>query len=274
MPDISKIKLPGSNQTYDIKDTVARNAVANRFSYTICTDAGSTPSGVTWKSGSTTITGTLDAGVNTMYKIYLVPSSHGDIDTYEEYISINTTGSTYVWNLIGNTGADLSGLGALAFKDSGTVTHKPKGSISFTNSNASVSFGTTNKTAAVSPAASGTVTYTPGGTVGTPTISLKTAGSTTTVNSITAVGTLPSWSGTVSDETLTITWSQGTLPTKGDNTTVKTGDGAYQSSQPSWTGTGVRLVTGNIAVPNSGTVSVPSSASFSGTEETMNVSFS
>ena len=91
------------------------------------------------------------------------------------------------------------------------------------------------------------VTYTPSGTVAAPTISVKTAGSTTTVNSITAVGTLPSLTTAVSGETLTLGWDAGTLPTKGANTTVKTGDAAYQASAPAFTGTDVRLSTETFA---------------------------
>ena len=93
---------------------------------------------------------------------------------------------------------------------------------------------------------------------------------TTTVNSITDVGTLPSATMptySVSNETLTITagsFNAGTLPTKGFDTTVKTGDAAYQSTQPTFTGDAVRLVTGNIAVPTS--------ASFSGNEGNISVS--
>jgi hypothetical protein len=86
------------------------------------------------------------------------------------------------------------------------------------------------------------------------------------VNSITAVGTLPSLTTTVTNEVLTIGWSAGTLPTKGSDTTVKTGDASYTASAPAFTGTGVRLVTGNIAVPSSYT------ASFTGTEGNLSVS--
>ena len=61
-------------------------------------------------------------------------------------------------------------------------------------------------------------------------VSVSSAGATTTVNSITDVGSLPAWTATVSNETLTIAWSQGTLPVKGSDTTVKTGDAAYAFS--------------------------------------------
>ena len=46
--------------------------------------------------------------------------------------------------------------------------------------------GTGSTTATVSPASSGTVTYTPEGSVSTPTISVKTAGSTTSINNPTS----------------------------------------------------------------------------------------
>lgn len=317
-PYISQVTLP-SGSVYDLKDQGARDLIAalNNWEYVVSTNAATTPYGVTWDSGGTTITGTLVASASTMYKIYLVPATINDNDAFAEYITIKISGSTYQWEQFGNlTPPDLSNYvskdeaGALAYKNSasGTVTdYVTGGSGSFTGTAAtlkmtpagSVSLTNTNKTATVSKASSGTATYTPEGTnasssvsgscsvtatgsVSTPTISVKTAGSTTTVNSITSVGTLPSATMptyTVANEVLTITagsFSAGTLPTKGADTTVKTGDAAYQSSQPTFTGsaatgtisgtaaaqeftgTGARLVTGNI--------SVPSSASFSGTE--------
>lgn len=135
----------------------------------------------------------------------------------------------------------------------------PEGTVSVTTN------GTTNKTATVAPAASGAATYTPDGSVSAPTITVDTAGSTTTVNSITAVGSLPVLTTTVTNEVLTIGFDQGTLPTKGANQTVKTGDATYSASQPSFTGTGVRLVTGSIPVPDTYT------ASFNGTEGDVSV---
>lgn len=96
---------------------------------------------------------------------------------------------------------DLSLLGALAYKDS----------------------------------ASGS--FTPAGSVSAPNIAVATAGGTTTVNSITAVGSLPAYTATVANETLTMTWNAGTLPTKGADTVVKTTDAAYSASQPTFTGT-------------------------------------
>jgi len=165
---------------------------------------------------------------------------------------------------------------------SGEATYTPAGSVSqpsFTGSSltstgnftpagsVAVSTATTeNKTATVSPAGSGTATYTPAGSVTAPTISVATSGSTTTVNSITDVGTLPTFTATVANENLTLGFTQGTLPTKGSDTTVKTGDAAYSASQPTFSGTGVRLVTGNITVPKT------FSGSFTGTEAEVSVS--
>ena len=136
----------------------------------------------------------------------------------------------------------------------------PEGSVTVTTAT------TENKTATVSKADSGAATYTPEGSVAAPTISMKTAGSTTSVTPIATVGSLPELTTSVSGEVLTIGFSQGTLPTKGTAVTVKTGDAAYEASAPAFTGTGARLVTGNIAVPKTYT------GAFSGTESTVNVS--
>lgn len=74
--------------------------------------------------------------------------------------------------------------------------------------------------------------FTPIGTVSQPSVSVE-GNSTTTVNSITNVGTLPTMS--VSGETLTL--YPGTLPTKGSDTTVVTNTGTISVSQPTFTGT-------------------------------------
>lgn len=73
--------------------------------------------------------------------------------------------------------------------------------------------------------------YTPAGSVSQPTTTVTT--SSTTVNSITDVGTLPSF--TVSGETLNI--SPGTLPTKGSNTTVVQSITGATTTKPTFSGT-------------------------------------
>lgn len=147
----------------------------------------------------------------------------------------------------------------------------PAGSVNLTNSDV---------TATVSAADSGDATYTPAGTVSAPTISVSSAGSTTTVNSATAATVVTNMSTaepseqaatgaivyySVSNETLTL---KQLVKTTGDSitttpVTVKNGDASYSASTPTFTGTGARLVTGNI--------SVPSSASFSGTSGEVSV---
>lgn len=213
---------------------------------------------------------------------------------------------------------DMSIFGDLAYEDSATGTYTPAGSVSLTNSNTtatvskagsgdatytpegSVSLTNSNITTTVSKASSGDATYTPEGSVAAPTISVSTAGSTTTIKNPTKVtvaktveaaapgATAPSNSITyysVSDETLSLYqlgYTTGDSITTSD-VTVKTGDAVYSATAPAFTGTGARLVTGNISVPSSatfsgtgarlvtGNISVPTSASFSGTQATITV---
>lgn len=79
---------------------------------------------------------------------------------------------------------------------------------------------------------SATGNITPAGTISGTAVSADSS-TTTNVNSITAVGTLPSF--TVSGETLT--FDAGTLPTKGENTSVLTAVGTLSVTDPTFTGT-------------------------------------
>lgn len=119
---------------------------------------------------------------------------------------------------------DLSLIGSLGWKNSATGNYTPAGNVSITKGN-------------------GTSNYTPEGSVSAPEINVKTAGSTAIVNSITNVGTSPSLTMTYnsSTENLSFAFDQGTLPTKGADQTVKTGDAAYEASAPTFTGTGAEL---------------------------------
>lgn len=162
----------------------------------------------------------------------------------------------------------------------GTANYTPAGTVSqpsFTGTSGSVSVsGKPTGSVTISKASSGTANYTPAGTVSTPTITVTP--NTTTVNSITAVGTLPSWTATVESENLTLGWSAGTLPTKGANTTVATGIKSATSTQPTFTGTGARLEASFSGNTNTftgtftpeGTVSAPS---FNGTAVQLTGSF-
>ena len=104
---------------------------------------------------------------------------------------------------------------------------------------------TTNETATVAPAASGEATYTPGGTITGTNVTLTS----TTVPNVTSVGALPELTMSVpaNTETLELSWSAGTLPSLGDPISVANGVDAV--TDPTFSGTGVRLVTGDIAVP-------------------------
>ena len=84
----------------------------------------------------------------------------------------------------------------------------------------------------------GTVTYTPAGSVSKPNITVTpTTGKT---YSITGVGSVPSLSMAVTDETLTYSWSAGSVPTR-EEKTFMTGATAALAAAPAFSGTGTRL---------------------------------
>ena len=243
-PAIKQITLP-SGTTYDLVDQGGRELIA-QISGTKAW-LGITTTALT--DGATTNPITIDGES--------ITAVAGNMTAYgeEEFIFNGTK-----WQAFG----DLSDLGDLAYKDSATVSGScsvtPSGTIETgsgtanytpagTNASSSVSgtcsvtpsgtIGTGSGTANYTPAGSngsssvsGSCSVTPSGSVSAPTISVDSAGSTTTVNSITDVGTLPSF--TVANEVLTL--SAGTLPTKGSDTTVKTGDASYTASAPTFTG--------------------------------------
>lgn len=123
----------------------------------------------------------------------------------------------------------------------GTGVRLVTGNIAVPKTYTTTTASTENKTATVSAAESGDATYTPGGSCSGTAVTLNT----TTVNSITAVGSLPSATYTAATENLAFSW--GSLPTKGSAQTVATT--VKTVTDPSFSGTAVRLVTGNIAVP-------------------------
>ena len=230
MAEISKITLP-SGTTYDIKDTVARQMASGVIH--LVPGENTTP----LVDGDTTNPIIIDG------KSYTAVSGDAVFWQSKEYVYDGT-----IWHEFG----DLTGLKALAYKDTASASYTPSGDVS------QPSFSGSSLTS--------TGVFTPVGEVSIPTISVKTEGATTTVNSITDVGTLPTLSTTVENENLTITFNQGALPTKGVDTTVKTGDAEYESSQPTFTGTeGGLSVTGT----PSGIVSKPV---FTGDSATITVS--
>lgn len=295
MADISQITLPNGS-TYNLKDAQAREDIAEIEAAIAggVTFEGETTTPLTDGSTTTSIvingtTVTAKKGMLVVYggKEFVFDGTKwiemGDLSLIGDLGWKDSASATYTpaGTVSKPTFTGSQSNVTITAADNTSGNYQPKGSVSqptFTGSSMTAggkftpegsvtvtTNATTNKTATVSAASSGTTTYTPGGSVSAPTISVATAGSTTTVNSITAVGTLPSLTTTVANENLTIGFDQGTLPTKGSNTTVKTGDATYSASQPSFTGTAVRLVTGNIAVPNTYT------ATFTGSEGDVSV---
>lgn len=270
MPEISKITLPSGN-TYDIKDATARSAIANihTFNYLVCTEASNTPYGVKWDNGGTTITGTLAASADTMYKIYLVPESNAPGDYYDEYITVNPSGSTYNWEKFGSTQIDIDNLGDLAYKDEATGSYTPEGqnedsAVTFTaHTTATVLKSTTTATV---PKAVGTTKYvkptvTPGSTsklvteskyVATssdggcvmPSFSIGTGANTETL--IIQNGTAP----TFSSQTI----ATGSLDANGSGGSVVTGQPTVALSTAATTSTGAVAYTESVS--ESGTNSV------------------
>lgn len=234
MADISKITLP-TGTTYNIKDIVAReniSALSGALKY-----IGTTTTDIT--DGATTSPITI-GGVS------ITPTA-GNVVIYgeSEFVWSDTENK---WREFGSTGS----LKALAFKDNVSATYKPEGLVSqptFTGTKTTISSSfTPSGTVSISEGI-GTANYTPKGTVSKPTVSVSV--NTTSVKPFGNAGTLPSctlpsWSASVSDETLILSWSDGTfsagtLPSAGTAVTVATGIKSATATQPTFTGAGAEL---------------------------------
>lgn len=166
---ISKIVAPDGS-TYYIKDVEARNMLSQGLEIKVVT---SLPT----------------ANASTMGKLYMVqdtthnPSSgSGWKDYYDEYITVNPSGTTYQWEKIGNTDVNLSSFSHIGHTHTVDISiakhsYTPAGTISgsFSGTAATISVsgtpggsvsvsGSTSSTVAVSPA-TGNATYTPTGTI-------------------------------------------------------------------------------------------------------------
>lgn len=257
MADISKITLPSGN-TYDIKDAVARQAISGGVSFIIAWSGASTPvvadipAGVVVRYNNTDYTGEKTTASAEPGAFYLVKAG-SDLNKYDEYFVVDNSG-TKSWEKMGSMDIDLSGLGALAYKDSVTLS---KGSsatnvlgtgTTVTTASSSVSFAshTTDKvlgsdatfTTTVTPAttnikatasgtavgADGTDTFVksyPGTTskLATTTVPNVTGNSDVSIPNVTSAGSASTWSfamGTGNDaETLIISGANGSAPTLG-----------------------------------------------------------
>ena len=100
-------------------------------------------------------------------------------------------------------------------------------------------FGSTGSLKGLAFKDSTSASYTPAGSVSAPTVSVSV--NTASVTPITDVGTLPSFVASVSNETLTLGFSAGSLPTKGTAVTVATGVKSANASAPVFTGTNATI---------------------------------
>lgn len=102
-------------------------------------------------------------------------------------------------------------------------------------------FGSTGSLKGLAFKDSASASYTPAGSVSAPTVTV--AVNTAKVAPITGVGTLPNFTASVSNETLTLGFSAGSLPTKGEDVTVATGIKSASASAPAFTGTNATITT-------------------------------
>lgn len=224
--------------TYTPSGTVSKPTFTGSQSNVTFTAAAGTASDYTFKINGYTVTPTF-TGKETNVTITVAADTNGNYTPAGTVSKPTFTGDYY--KLSGKTTAAGTVSKPTFAGDSLTST----GKVSVPTS-ATTTAETSNKSTTVSPASSGTVTYTPAGTISGTAVTLNTA----TVNSITSVGSLPALGMSVADgtENLVITWSAGELPVKGNNQTVATS--VKSVTQGTFAGTGVRLVTGNIAVPS------------------------
>lgn len=256
MPDISVWVSP-NNTEYNLKDAAAREAIAamSGKGWYIVTNADDTPYGVTWNDNGTTITGTLVASASTKASIYFVPDvTETGKDIYSEWVTLEPSTGTYIWEKFGTTDINVGALGALAYKNSASGDFTPAGNIQVNNASGSGTSYTPEGSVQVNNASGIGTSYTPEGSVGAPTISVASAGSTGTIHNPTkqtvakavqsaAPGaTAPSNPVTycaVEGEKLKfyqLGYSTGDSITTED-VTVKTGDASYEASAPEFTGT-------------------------------------
>jgi hypothetical protein len=201
MANISQIKLP-NNVTYDLVDKGARDLISAGVSFVKVNSFSDLPT----------------ASVSTVGKIYLVPDTHSDSnDIYDEYITVESGTSTYIWEKIGNTDIDLSDYSTK------THTHTVTANVTLTGANYTPS-GTVSQPTFNGNSMTLTGTFTPGGTVSQPTFNGNsmtlsanytpngTVSSTFTGNTAT-ISMSGTPSGTVSKPTISITNAGGTAQT-------------------------------------------------------------
>lgn len=215
------------------------------------------PAGVVVRYNDTNYTGTLAASGDTVGKFYLVKSSTAveTLDIYDEYASVES-GSSYIWEKIGDTQLDLSSLGELAYKDTVTL-NKGAGdqvlgeATTFTAGSSSVSFGTHTTKKAIGSSATFTVTQ-PTVTVTPTTTNIKATASGTavgangTANAITGFGAHTTDSALGADATFTTTVTPATTNIKATASGAAVGADGTDTFVKSYPGATSKLVKENI----------------------------
>ena len=102
-------------------------------------------------------------------------------------------------------------------------------------------FGSTGSLKALAFKDSASGSFTPAGTVAAPTVTVTP--NTASIKPFGSAGSLPSFSATVADETLTLAFSAGALPSAGNAVTAVTGIKSATATAPKFTGTA-----GNVTV--------------------------
>lgn len=211
--------------------------------YVTVTPAG-TVSKPTFTGSSSSVTFTItkpSSGTNyTPEGTISTPTFTGSSSSVSISASKVTSGDDYTLQLTGSVSAPT--FTGTSFTSTGTINVLKSVAVT-TNT-------TTDKTAAVSPAGSGEVTYTPAGTISGTAVSVGSQ-SISIIDSVGSAATLTT-TYTSGTENLQINFSGGSVPTKKSVTVGKSG--AATVTQGTFAGTGVRLVTGNIPVPATYTV--------------------
>lgn len=294
MPQISKITLP-SGTTYDIKDAEARSQIAalTGGDAIVFVGVSSTPMTDGGNEAPTVDGSTVEPQTGQLFFYGTEEFIWGADDKWHALGSLDSLGAlaykdtaetdyTPAGTVSQPTFTGSSSNVSFTIADNTSGNYTPKGTITggtFTGSSTTFTgtytpAGSVTTTVQASEpiqvqvaSSSGATTYTPAGTVSTPTISVKTAGSTTIVKNpakqtvaktVVAVApgtTAPANSLTyysVANETLSLYqlgYTTGDSITTTD-VTVKTGDAVYESTQPSFTGTGAHLETHTIDIPS------------------------
>ncbi len=235
MAEISKITLPSGN-TYDIKDATARELIAGGISFNVVWDGttaptvANIPAGVVVTYNGTDYTGTMAASSAEAGTFYLVQSGTSP-NAYDEYVAAGPDGNRF-WEKLGSKEIDLSNLGALAYKDTVTLSKGSGDNVlgeatTFTAASSSVSFsgGSTDK--CLGSSATFTTTVTPA------TTNIKATASGAAVGADGTDTFVKSYPGTTSKLVTT------TVPNVTDNTDVSipnvTGNTSVTANKSTWT---------------------------------------